>query len=213
MKTKNKFTTSQLTVLGLMSGILLLMAYTPLGYLNIGPLAISFNVIPVAVSAVVLGPVGGAVTGAIFGLTSFGQCIGIGGTSAMGAVLFGISPVLAFLQRFIPRLLMGVCVGYIFRAVRKKTNIYVSCAVTGFFSAFLNTVFFMTALVGMFGNTEYIRELIGGQNVILFCCAFVGINAVCEMAASTVITGAVGSALSRARLIPASQIAKPDAVA
>ena len=92
MKTKNKFTTSQLTVLGLMSGILLLMAYTPLGYLNIGPLAISFNVIPVAVSAVVLGPVGGAVTGAIFGLTSFGQCIGIGGTSAMGAVLFGISP-------------------------------------------------------------------------------------------------------------------------
>jgi len=173
MKTKNKFTTSQLTVLGLMSGILLLMAYTPLGYLNIGPLAISFNVIPVAVSAVVLGPVGGAVTGAIFGLTSFGQCIGIGGTSAMGAVLFGISPVLAFLQRFIPRLLMGVCVGYIFRAVRKKTNIYVSCAVTGFFSAFLNTVFFMTALVGMFGNTEYIRELIGGQNVILFCCAFV----------------------------------------
>ena len=119
MKTKNKFTTSQLTVLGLMSGILLLMAYTPLGYLNIGPLAISFNVIPVAVSAVVLGPVGGAVTGAIFGLTSFGQCIGIGGTSAMGADLFGISPVLAFLQRFIPRLLMGFCVGYIFRAVRK----------------------------------------------------------------------------------------------
>ena len=62
MKTKNKFTTSPLTVLGLMSGILLLMAYTPLGYLNIGPLAISFNVIPVAVSAVVLGPVGVAVT-------------------------------------------------------------------------------------------------------------------------------------------------------
>ena len=74
MKTKKKFTTSQLTVLGLMSGVLLLMAYTPLGYLNIGPLAISFNVIPVAVSAVVLGPAGGAVAGAIFGLTSFGQC-------------------------------------------------------------------------------------------------------------------------------------------
>ena len=38
MKTK-KFTTSQLTILGLMAGILFLMAYTPLGYLNIGPLA------------------------------------------------------------------------------------------------------------------------------------------------------------------------------
>ena len=74
MKTK-KFTTTQLTMLGLMAAVLILMAYTPLGYLNIGPLAISFNVIPVAISAVVLGPVGGAVAGAIFGLTSFGQCI------------------------------------------------------------------------------------------------------------------------------------------
>lgn len=71
MKNNNRFTTAQLTLLGLMAAILLLMAYTPLGYLNIGPLAISFNVIPVAISAVVLGPVGGAVAGAIFGLTCF----------------------------------------------------------------------------------------------------------------------------------------------
>lgn len=205
MKTTKKFTTSQLTMLGLMSGILLLMAYTPLGYLNIGPLAISFNVIPVAVSAVVLGPTGGAIAGAIFGLTSFGQCIGIGGTSAMGAMLFSINPLLAFLQRFLPRFLDGFCIGYIYRFMRKKTNVYVSCAVTGFFSAFLNTLFFMTALIGMFGNTSYIKEMIGGQNVILFCCAFVGINAVCEMISSTVITGAVGTALSRAHLLPAAQ--------
>ena len=41
------------------SGVLLLMAYTPLGYLNIGPLAISFNVIPVAVSAWYLVPQAG----------------------------------------------------------------------------------------------------------------------------------------------------------
>ena len=58
--------------------------------------------------------------------------------------------LLAFLQRFLPRLLDGFCIGYIFRFMRKKTNIYVSCAVTGFFSAFLNTLFFMTALIGMF---------------------------------------------------------------
>ena len=63
----------------------------------------------------------------------------------------------------------------------------------------------MTALIGMFGNTSYIKEMIGGQNVILFCCAFVGINAVCEMVSSTVITGAVGAALSRAHLLPAAQ--------
>ena len=60
------------------------MAYTPLGYLNIGPLAVTFNVIPVAVCAIVLGPTGGAIAGAVFGLTSFMQAMGIGGVSALG---------------------------------------------------------------------------------------------------------------------------------
>ena len=101
MNTTNN--TSKLVILGLMTGILLLMAYTPLGYLNIGPLAITFNVIPVAIAAITLGPAGGAAIGAVFGMTSFLQCIGIGGSSAMGAMLFSINPFLAFVQRFIPR--------------------------------------------------------------------------------------------------------------
>ena len=205
----NKFTTSQLTILGLMSGILFLMAYTPLGYLNIGPLAVTFNVIPVAICAVVLGPTGGAV----FGLTSFLQAMGIGGTSALGAALFQINPFLSAVQCFVPRILDGLLIGFIYRGMRKKTNVYASCAVTGFFSAFLNTLFFMTALVVMFGNTEVIQNLMGGRNVIIGCCMMVGVNAISEMVSSTIITAAVGTALSKAHLIPASQIAKPDTAA
>ena len=209
----NKFTTSQLTILGLMSGILFLMAYTPLGYLNIGPLAVTFNVIPVAICAVVLGPTGGAVAGAVFGLTSFLQAMGIGGTSALGAALFQINPFLSAVQCFVPRILDGLLIGYIFRGMRRKTNVYVSCAATGFFSAFLNTLFFMSALIVMFGNTEVVQNLMGGRNVIIGCCLMVGVNAICEMVSSTILTAAVGTALSKAHLIPASQIAKPDAVA
>lgn len=199
MKTSTK--TRQLTILGLLTGILLLMAYTPLGYLNIGPLAISFNVIPVALAAITLGPAGGAAAGAVFGLTSFLQCIGVGGVSSMGVILFGINPVLAFIQRFVPRLLDGLLLGYIFRGVKKASNARLGCFITGFFSAFLNTLFFMTALVVLFGNTEYMQGLIGGKNIILFVCGFVGINAVCEMVSSTIITGAVGFALLKAGLI------------
>lgn len=210
---KKKITTTQLTILGLMAAVLLLMAYTPLGYLNIGPLAITFNVIPVAICAIVLGPAGGAAAGAIFGMTSFLQCIGVGGTSAMGATLFAINPFLAFVQRMVPRVLDGLLIGYIYRGMRKKTNVYVSCAVTGFFSAFLNTVFFMGALVLLFGNTEYVQGLMGGKNVILFICTFVGINAVCEMVSSTVLTAAVGTALSKAHLIPQQEQAKGKAAA
>lgn len=159
--------------------------------------------IPVAIAAITLGPAGGAAIGAVFGMTSFLQCIGIGGSSAMGAMLFSINPFLAFVQRFVPRMLDGLLLGYIFQFVRRRTDAYMASLVTGFCSAFLNTVFFMTALVVLFGNTEYMQGLIGGKNIILFVCGFVGINAVCEMVSSTIITGAVGAALYRAKFVPA----------
>lgn len=208
--------TMRLTLMGLFAAVLLLMAYTPLGYLNIGPLAITFNVIPVALAAITLGPVGGAAMGAVFGLTSFLQCIGVGGTSAMGAMLFGINPVLAFIQRFIPRLLDGFLLGYVFRYSRKAVGDRIACMITGFCSAFFNTAFFNTAffmslLVLLFGNTSYVQGLMGGKNAILFICSFVGVNAVFEMCASTFLTGAVGLALIKAKVIPVYQKAESAA--
>ena len=197
----NKFTTAQLTLLGLMIAILLVMSYTPLGYLNIGPLAISFNVIPVAISAIVLGPVGGAVAGGVFGLTSFLQCIGVGGTSAMGVMLFSINPFLAFVQRFIPRLLDGICLGYIFRGMRKVSNTYVACAVTGFFSAFLNTLFFMTSLILFFYQSDYIQNMaqgLGSHNPMTFVIALVGVQGVIEAVVGCLLSGSVGLLLTKA---------------
>lgn len=201
MKKSTCFDTHKLVILAMLCGILLLMSFTPLGYLNIGPLAITLNMIPVAIAAVVLGPLGGAVTGGMFGLTSFLQCIGVGGVSAMGAVLFGINPFLAFIQRFIPRLLAGFIAGLVCRWVQKKFNNTVASFLTGFLAAFLNTLLFMSALIILFGNTEYVKGLIGGQNIIVFVCAFVGINALFEMIASTAVVGLIGKVLEKTKLI------------
>lgn len=197
----DKENVKKLTILGLLTAVMLIFAMTPLGYLNIGPLAITLNVIPLGIAAVALGPVGGAVIGAVFGITSFLQCIGVGGVSAMGAVLFEISPVLAFIQRFVPRVLVGLIIGFIFNAMKKRTNVKLACFVTGFLAAFLNTVLFMSALILLFGKTDYVQELIAGRNIIVFICTFVGINAVFEMITSTLVTGAVGSALYRAKVL------------
>ncbi len=210
MKTKER--TTRLVILGLLIAVLLVMSYTPLGYCNIGPLAISLNVIPVAIAAVTLGPVGGLIVGAVFGLTSFLQCIGIGGTSQMGVMLFSINPFFAFIQRFIPRVLDGFLIGVIFNALKQKTNPYIASTITGFLSAFFNTAFFMSALVLLFGNTEYMQEIIAGKNIIVFICTFVGINAVVEMLTSTIVTGAVGSALYKAKLIPSTSGKKREKV-
>lgn len=199
MKTSNN--SRRITLLGLLTAVLLLMSFTPLGYLNIGPLAISFNMIPVAVAAIALGPTGGAIAGAVFGMTSFLQCLGIGGSSAMGVILFEINPFFAFVQRFVPRLLAGWLVGWIYRGVKKVGKTGIASSVAGFAAAFLNTALFMGALVGLFGNTEYIQGLMNGANVIVFICTFVGVNAVFEMLAATLIVGVLGRTLEKARLL------------
>lgn len=201
MKKSTRFDTHTLVILAMLCGILLIMSFTPLGYLNIGPLAITLNMIPVAIAAVALGPLGGAVTGGMFGLTSFLQCIGVGGVSAMGAILFEIDPFLAFVQRFVPRLLAGLIAGFVCRWIQKRFNNTAASFATGFLAAFLNTLLFMSTLVFLFGNTAYVQGLIGGRNIILFICAFVGINAVVEMFASTLIVGLIGKVLEKTKII------------
>ncbi|MGN0690735.1 MAG: ECF transporter S component [Oscillospiraceae bacterium] len=200
METK-KPDTKQLALMGLLTAIIIVFSFTPIGSVPIGPLVITLNIIPVALAAVILGPVGGAAMGAVFGILSFLQCIGIGVPSGMGAILFGINPVLAFIQRFVPRVLDGLLLGFIYKGISKLFGGYTACFVTGFCSAFLNTLFFMSALVLLFGNTEYVQELIAGRNILVFICSFVGINAVFEMITSTILTGAIGSALIKAKLI------------
>lgn len=191
-----------LVILGLLTAILIVFSFTPIGTIPIGPLSITLNIIPIAIAAIALGPAGGAVIGGVFGILSFLQCIGIGVPSGMGATLFGISPFLAFIQRFIPRLLDGFLVGLIFRFCEKKLGHGPAGFIAGFCSAFLNTLFFMSALIILFGNTEYVQGLIAGRNVIVFVCAFVGVNAVVEMIVSTVVSGGVCAALYKAKLLP-----------
>ena len=194
---KKSLDTRKMVILAMLCAILLVMSFTPLGYLNIGPLAISLNMIPVGIGAMTLGPMGGMILGGLFGITSFMPCLGIGGTSAMGVLLFESSPFLAFAQRFVPRLLAGLLSGLIYRWVKKLINGTVAGFVTGFCAALLNTILFMLSLILLFGNTEYLRNLIGGRNIILFICAFVGINAVVEMIAATLAVGAIGKVLQK----------------
>ena len=199
MKT-NRVDTRRMVLLAMLSGILLVMSFTPLGYLNIGPLAISLNMIPVAIGAVALGPGGGAFLGAVFGITSCLQCVGIGGTSAMGVILFEISPVLTIIQRLVPRVLAGCLTGVVYGGLHKLHQRYAAYA-AGFCAALFNTVLFMAALVLLFGKTPYLQDLIAGRNILVFILGFVGINALVEMLAATATVGVVCKALEKLKLI------------
>ena len=194
-----RLSTRNFVTIALLTAILIV-----LGYVNIpqpAGLSITFNMIPVAIAAIAMGPVGGAIVGGAFGLISFLQCFGICGFSGMGAALAGINPLLAFIQRFFPRLLDGVLLGFIYRFIRNRLNAYVGCAVTGFMAAFLNTLLFMTSLVWIFGGTEYMQNSMAGRGMLAYIVAAVGLNGVVEMIVSTVLTGAVGAALIKAGFV------------
>mgnify|MGYP003210048793 CR=1 FL=1 len=51
---KNRTNTRWLTQLALLVAVLLVMNYTPLGYLQVGPLSMSLLTIPVAIGAMTL---------------------------------------------------------------------------------------------------------------------------------------------------------------
>jgi len=198
--------TKSLVIMGLLTAILFIFSFTPLGTITVGPLAITMNTIPIALAAVTLGWQGGLIMGVMFGLMSFMQAAGIMMPSAMGTTLFAINPALTFCQCVIPRALDGLCVGFIYQGITKTLNKETACFITGFFSAFLNTCFFMSSLVLLFSQTEYVGGMIekyGNGNILVFIVTLVGVNAVAEAIASTVITGAVGIALHKAKLIQA----------
>ena len=191
---------ARMTLLAMLVAVLIVLAYVnipmPMG------LSITFNMIPVAIAAMAMGLPGGMIIGGAFGLISFLQCFGICGSSALGAALVSVSPVLMFIQRFVSRVLVGVLAAVIYRAVGKtRAPLYIRGLVTGFSAAFFNTLFFMTLLVLFFGSTEKLAGPIAEKGVLMYIITSVGINAVVEMVVAAVVTGAAGVALKKARMI------------
>lgn len=194
-----RMSAGELTSIGLLTGILLLMSFTPLGYFRTLGLSISLMMIPVGIGAMLIGPMAGLWLGFIFGATSFYQAMI--GSSPFSTMLLSISVVRTFLVCVPTRMLMGWLTGMVYLAARKvfsgKTAAYF---IGGFSAAFLNTLFFMGALILLFWNTEYIQGLsasLGTASPLLFVVAFVGINGALEMPASCIVGGVVTKAVSR----------------
>ena len=185
-----------MTQLGLLTAVILLMAFTPIGYIKTLGLEISLIVIPVTIGAILLGPAGGAVLGGVFGITSFIQCFGM---SAFGAVLLSINPGSTFILCIIPRILMGWVTGLVYVNIRKHDRKgYASHMITCLVGPLSNTIFFMSALLLFFYNTEYIQGVateLGTNNILAFAIAFVGINGLVEAIACLVIGSAISKSL------------------
>lgn len=190
--------------LALLIGILLVMNLTGLAMIPLPGQYASIMTVPVAVGAMMLGPLAGGVLGGVMGAISFYTAIKTGfSTLFLAGYTGGAVVLLSFVNTIIPRVLMGLCVGWIFRAARRLDRRNTLCYYIGGLAApLLNTLFYMTVLVLIFLNAPTLHNLLGEElmavfqdNVLLFVGAYVGVQALIEAAVGCVISGSVGKAL------------------
>ncbi len=175
--------------------VVLIMSFTPLGYLKTAGLEISLLSIPVAIGAMLVHPIAGAILGAAFGVTSFFQCFGL---SLFGATLLNINPFYTFIVCVPTRILMGYLTGVFFKGILKIDKSKTVCYFLGALVApLLNTILFVGTLLVFFWNTDYIQSFNAtGANVIVFFALFIGIQGLVEAGITCVAGGAVSKAVS-----------------
>ncbi len=197
-KSMNMSSVLNLTLTAIFLAIIVVMSFTPLGYLKMGTIEISLLAIPVAAGAALLGVGGGALLGLAFGITSFIQCFGM---SAFGTALFGISPVLTAVLCIVPRVLVGVASALVYKMLKNKNvQANVSSLISFLTAAVVNTVLFVGLFIAFFGSTEFYAGLetqFATTGVIAFFAAFVGVNGIVEAVASAVVGGGLGSVIKR----------------
>ncbi|MBQ3090381.1 MAG: ECF transporter S component [Oscillospiraceae bacterium] len=189
-----------MTQLALLIAVELVMKTLGLGSVPFGPLNMSFLTVPIAVGAIIMGPAAGAIMGGAYGIMSYYDAIT--GVGNMTAIFFQLDPVNTFILCAGTRILLGFCVGWIFKAARKLDKKGIVSYYLGALSApLLNTCFFMGYIVLVFYQTEYIQNLVnlhGAVNPIHFIVALVGLQGLVEAVVCALVGGTVAKGVSRA---------------
>ena len=186
-----------LAEIAILAALVLLLSFTPLGYLRIGPLSLSLLMIPVAIGAVVMGPLAGAILGCLFGLTSFAQCF-MG--DFLGGILVAANPFFAFVVCVVSRTLAGLVCGLIFRAFKGSHKVG-PVLVANLAASLLNTLLFLGFLALLYFNLSFTPEQVEalgglGSALTVVIVTATSINAPIELA----LCGVVGTAVSKAVL-------------
>lgn len=194
--------TRWMTSVALMAAIVILLANTPLGMIQLPIIKATTVHIPVIIGAVMLGPLAGAILGGIFGICSM-----ISNTMAPSLLSFAFSPFMsttgivgAVKAVWISvgcRVLIGVVSGWLWILLKKiHLNRYAALAVTGFVGSMTNTVTVMGSIFVLLMN-EYAsaRNVVGAKEVFGLIMVTVTSSGIPEAIAAMILVAVIGSAL------------------
>ncbi|SEW20348.1 Uncharacterized membrane protein [Ruminococcaceae bacterium KH2T8] len=196
----NRPNLKKMTELAIFIAIIIVMKLTGLSSVPVGPLVMTFTMVPIAIGAMLLGPAEGAVLGFVYGITSLYDAIT--GASAMTGFFFQLSPVHTVILCVVTRTLVGLLTGLIFKALKKIEKKKIVCYyVGGLMAPMLNTILFMGYIVLVFYKSEFVQNLVsnlGAVNPLMFVILLVGVQGLIEWVTGCVVGGSVAKGVAHA---------------
>ena len=199
MKTTTTDTRWMVSV-ALMAAIVVLLANTPLGMIQLPVIKATTVHIPVIIGAVLLGPAAGAILGGVFGICSM-----ISNTTAPTLLSFAFSPFLSsdfagiFKALWISigcRIMIGVIAGWLWIALKKvKVNPWIALPVTGFVGSMVNTVFVMGSIYILLASQYAEAKSVAIDAVWGLIMGTVTASGIPEAVAAAVLVTALGKVL------------------
>ena len=200
MKTK-KHDTRWMVSVALMAAIVIVLANTPLGMIQLPVIKATTVHIPVIIGAILLGAWAGAILGAVFGVCSL-----ISNTMAPTLLSFAFSPFMS--TTGIPgalkaiwisvgcRILIGVIAGWLWIALEKiKMNHLAALPIVGFAGSMVNTVAVMGSIYILFARQYAEAREVAVSAVWGLIIGTVTASGIPEAIAASILVLALGKAL------------------
>ena len=200
MKTK-KHDTRWMVSVALMAAIVIVLANTPLGMIQLPIIKATTVHIPVILGAILLGPGAGAILGAVFGICSL-----VSNTMAPTLLSFAFSPFLS--TTGIPgalkaiwisvgcRILTGVVAGWLWVLFTKiKLNQFIALPIVGFVGSMVNTVTVMGSIYFLFAQQYAEAKEVALTAVFGLVMGTVTASGIPEAIAAAILVLALGKVL------------------
>ena len=200
MKTK-KHDTRWMVSVALMAAIVIVLANTPLGMIQLPIIKATTVHIPVILGAILLGPGAGAILGAVFGICSL-----VSNTMAPTLLSFAFSPFLS--TTGIPgalkaiwisvgcRILIGVAAGWLWVLFTKiKLNQFIALPIVGFVGSMVNTVTVMGSIYFLFAQQYAVAKEVALTAVFGLVMGTVTASGIPEAIAAAILVLALGKVL------------------
>ena len=187
--TRRRQRLEQLTILGLMIAMILIMTYVPnLGYIQTGFFSITIIHLPVIIGILATGPLGGFVLGTTWGLTSWHYATTLG--TAEAAIF--VNPMVSI----VPRILVGLIVAYSVLGLRKLIKAKpLRYGVVAGLGALSNTVLVLGAIFAFAS-----AGLVSFNEAVTFIITFViSVNGSLEILSAVILVPIVMVAVDKVR--------------